>query len=205
MKKFLLCSLLFLLMQILIIPNVLAKQANYEADKDALLNSGLHMGENQLDIYWFEKGEKLFEIAEFEKAIDAYTKALAINENYTDAYFKRAEANLELKNYELAKEDYSHTLETRSTYLEAYFKRAVCSYYLKEYQNAIDDSSVVITLNPEHGGSYLIKAVCQQRLNQPNDAIITYQTLLKQVPKNQKQIIQTAKDMLKRLGIEPEK
>ena len=46
MKKFLLCSLLFLLMQILMNSFSIAKQANYEADKDALLNLSLiHISE----------------------------------------------------------------------------------------------------------------------------------------------------------------
>ena len=202
MKKFLLFGVLFFTMQVWLTPNVWAKAADFQADKESLLSTGLHMGENQTATYWFQKGEKFFEAADFTNAIDAYTKALVMDEHYADAYFKRGEANLELKNYELAKEDYTHTLENNSTYLQAYFKRAVTAYYLQQYQAAIDDTSVVLTLDPTHGGSYLIKAVCLQKLEQKDQAIETYQDLLSHVPSNQKQIIQTAKDMLKRLGVE---
>lgn len=202
MKRFVLFGAVFCLLQVMLFAGFAAAKPAYHEDKEALLGSGIHMGDRPGAEEWFQKGESLAETKKFDHAIEFYTKALEEDPAYADAQFKRGEAYLELKQYSLAIADYSRVVESNTAYIQGFFKRAVCFYYTQAYQNAIDDIDVVLSLQPQHGGAYLIQAVCFQKLGQQEQAIEVYRNLLSNVPVSQKEPIRIAKDMLKRLGAE---
>ena len=90
--------LLFLILQflnLLILNNIYAKE---DAD------------------YWFNEGGKAFEVGNYDKAIEYYTKVIEINPKYAEAYYDRG----------LAYDDkglYDKAIELNSEYAEAYCVR----------------------------------------------------------------------------------
>lgn len=59
----------------------------------------------------FEEGNKSKMIGEYEQAIDYYTQAIALNNNYAKAYLNRGQAYMILNQYHFAQEDLQTTLQ----------------------------------------------------------------------------------------------
>jgi tetratricopeptide (TPR) repeat protein/S1-C subfamily serine protease len=84
-----------------------------------------------------------------QKAIEFYTKAIALDARYVDAYVLRGSAYKELKNYPKAIADYSKviSLDPDNTMGETtYFNRGVAYDKLKDYQSASKDFTKAIEI-----------------------------------------------------------
>jgi tetratricopeptide (TPR) repeat protein len=61
-------------------------------------------------IVCFNLGNVYFKKADYRKAVDEYTRALALNPAFAEAYLNRANAHMDLKEYEAALRDYESFL-----------------------------------------------------------------------------------------------
>lgn len=74
---------------------------------------------------WFEKGNKLYINQEYDKAIEAYTKAIALNPNYAKAYNNRGLVYDKKGQYDRAIEDFNRAIALNPNYAEAYNNRGI--------------------------------------------------------------------------------
>lgn len=85
---------------------------------------------------WFNLAHAYSGIGLFEKAIEAFEFALAINENYEYAYKDAADIYFRLKQYEKAAEYYMKVAAIAKPYKELYFSTGECYEKMKELNKA---------------------------------------------------------------------
>jgi tetratricopeptide (TPR) repeat protein len=105
--------------------------------------------------YYYELGKNFFEIADYEKAVESFTKSINMeendknNKNNLDAFHLRGTAYDELKNYKAAVKDYRKAIKLDSKDAHMYihlgdslYSQGKFSAALKEYKKSIkiDDS-----------------------------------------------------------------
>ncbi|MBI5892312.1 MAG: tetratricopeptide repeat protein [Deltaproteobacteria bacterium] len=90
---------------------------------------------------WFEKGYQHWLNKEYDSAIEAYTKAIALNPNLAQAYSNRGVAYAYKGQYDRAIEDYNKAIA-----LDPNFKG--------QHDRAIEDLNKAIALDPNVAGAY---------------------------------------------------
>ncbi|MBI5885145.1 MAG: tetratricopeptide repeat protein [Deltaproteobacteria bacterium] len=84
-------------------------------------------------------GKQQLAMGDHTAAIDAFTKAIAIDPGLADAYYYRGLAYDSGGDYERAAEDFSMTADINPDYVKAYFSRAEVYVKSGEVNKAIDD------------------------------------------------------------------
>ena len=87
-------------------------------------------------------GVEKYNSSDFKGAIDDFTKAIAVNPGYTDAYLLRGRAKYGLKNYKGAIEDYNRILEINPEVRAVnwlYVYRGLASSALQNHKEAVED------------------------------------------------------------------
>ncbi|SDE10423.1 tetratricopeptide repeat protein [Sporomusa acidovorans] len=154
---------------------------------------------------YIERGKAYEEDKQFTLAIADYAQAIQLDPQNIQAYAVRGRVYSETKQYDAAAADYTKIIEMAPGNIDAHFRRGICYYYLGQYELGINDLDQVIVVQPKHAGAYLVKGVCYQKLDRPDEAIQAYKSLLANVPveKQTREAITVAKNMLKKLGVEP--
>ena len=83
----------------------------------------------------------------YRGAIADYSKAIALQPNFADAYYSRGNSKLQLKDYIGAIADYSKAIELKPDNADAYYNRGNSKILPKDYNGAIIDYSKAIELN----------------------------------------------------------
>jgi serine/threonine protein kinase len=81
---------------------------------------------------WFDEGETHRKAKRFKEAIVAYTHAIELNANYTNAYYNRGLTYYDLKQYELALADYERALALDPNDSDARVRREQVQQKLKQ-------------------------------------------------------------------------
>jgi len=79
------------------------------------INSEAQSGQN-----YFEKGNAWREFRDYKGAIEQYTKAIALNPNYYQAFLNRAFVMQILGNYEAAHKDFNRAIQIKPNAYEGY-------------------------------------------------------------------------------------
>ena len=85
-----------------------------------------------------------------KRAIDYYTKAIALNPKFAKLYYNRGTAKLKLVEYKKAIKDYDEAIELKPKDALAYYNRGNVKLALGKYEEAIKDYDKTIALNPEY-------------------------------------------------------
>ncbi|KAH9596076.1 Serine/threonine-protein phosphatase 5 [Schistosoma haematobium] len=94
-----------------------------------------------------EEANKFFKDGDYEKAIDAYTKAIEIRE--TAVYLaNRSLAYLRTECFGYALDDASKAISLDSSYVKGYYRRASAHMALGQYKEALADYETVIRVAP---------------------------------------------------------
>lgn len=157
-----------------------------EKDAKYYTNSGIEKtnnGDFKGAIKDFEKSEELFpdwalthfskaiayhNMKELEKAFEAYTKAIEIDNKMVDAYYNRAHVvllfdNLEEKGLKQALSDLQKAIELDENFVDALYYSAVTKMKLKDYQGAVNDLDRVLEIEPEAIHSRALKKLLLQK------------------------------------------
>ena len=84
-----------------------------------------------------------------ETKLDLYSKALALNAKFLDAYINRGLVKNELQDYEGSIEDYNEAIKLDPKCALAYNNRGYTKYKQQDYKGALDDYNRAILLNPK--------------------------------------------------------
>jgi tetratricopeptide (TPR) repeat protein len=99
-----------------------------------------------------ELAKAMFASQEYENAISTYKDAIALKDDYYDAYFNLARAYIQTgKNAEAL--DLLQRFEKDINNPELYYERGRANYNLKNYKKAIEDFKIVISNTPLHSNA----------------------------------------------------
>ncbi len=103
-------------------------------------------------------------IGDYLRAIEDYTRALALNPGYAPALSNRGNAHAALGDLLAALGDHSRAIELDPDYVAAWHNRGVDHEELGQYKNALEDYRQTISLAPDHKGSHVGLATANCKL-----------------------------------------
>lgn len=132
---------------------------------------------------YLKKGIGYQTAQEYEKAIDAFSKAIILNPDDLNSYYFRGSVNTILGQYEKAISDYSKIIYLFPNDATAYFQRGtVYGRNLKNYELAIKDFNKSIELSPNYVDAYNNRGLTYSELKMYEKAIDDYNIALKIKP-----------------------
>ncbi|MEK7842545.1 MAG: tetratricopeptide repeat protein [Deltaproteobacteria bacterium] len=124
---------------------------------------------------WFDKGYQHGLSKEYDKEVEAYTNAIALNPNYGDAYYNRGLAYYDKGQYDIAIEDYTSAIAINPNYGDAYYNRGLAYYNKALYDRAIEDYTSAIVLDPNAADAIYNRGLSYQQKGNMGRAIPDYQ------------------------------
>lgn len=131
---------------------------------------------------WFEKGNAYGGNKDFDKAIEAYGKAISLNPKYSEAYFIRGYVYADKEQYEAAIRDYSKVIELTPSSSVAYNNRAHAYRPLGQYDKAIADCNKAIELDNTYLLPYFNRARAYEGKGDFDKAIKDYKIVIEHDP-----------------------
>ena len=129
--------------------------------------------------WWCEQGDKHSLNRDYDAAIEAYNRAIALHPDYAMAYFGRSIAYFWKDQFDRAIEDISRAIILNPKNARYYSHRARAYELSRQYDKAIDDYNRAIDLDPvrassyysDRGGSYNLKGQYDKAIEDYNRAI----------------------------------
>ena len=102
--------------------------------------------------------DRYFNIREYEKAAETYSKIIKLQPNNAKIYYKRGTAYGNQYKEELAVADYTKTIELDPDYARAYLSRGASFQESGKYDDAIKDLNKAVELEPQYYLNYVFRA-----------------------------------------------
>lgn len=128
-------------------------------------------------------GKNVLSLEDYMLSIQYFNQAIKAKPYLADPYFFRGLAKLYLEDYKGAEEDCSLALERNKFKTEAYKVRGFARQYLGLDSLAIEDYNAGLEYSPIDKYFLFYKAVAQTSLEKYDDALDTYEILLRAYPK----------------------
>jgi serine/threonine protein kinase len=97
---------------------------------------------------YFNLGLSYYNLKEYHKARDYYTKAIELEPNFSAAYYNRGLTYYDLKKYNCAIDDYTKAIELDPNDSDSYNNRGVAYARLGDYLKAIADYHQALDIDP---------------------------------------------------------
>ncbi|MDF1662436.1 MAG: tetratricopeptide repeat protein [Planctomycetota bacterium] len=130
---------------------------------------------------YFNKASIYYELKDFDKALEEYSKGLKIDSNAL-AYFNRAVIYIEQDQVDLGLADLTQSIKLEPLTARAWFYRAICYRRLKNYRAALSDANKSVELGYTMGDAYLERAGLHDRLGNVTAAIADYKRSIEKNP-----------------------
>jgi tetratricopeptide (TPR) repeat protein len=127
---------------------------------------------------WLETGAILHELEEYNKALEAYEKALHLDQNKAEIYKKKGDTLTCLKQYLDALISYKQATRLQPDFIEAYIAQCEPFTQLKRYKDALTLSEQAIRLDPNNILAYKKKGNALDNLKQYEEALTAYEQAL---------------------------
>ena len=98
--------------------------------------------------FYYERGIEYAESGDFDRAIEDFSRAITLDQNYVDAWYNRGNAYYDKGEYDRAIEDYSRAIALDQNWTYPWYNRGLAYYYKGEFDLAIEDYNRTITLDP---------------------------------------------------------
>ena len=125
-------------------------------------------------IEWFEKGYEYGINGEYDREIEDYNKAIALDPNYAQAYSNRGVAYYNKRQYDRGIEDLNKAIAINPNYAEAYNNRGIVYNNKGQYDRAIEDYNKAIALDPNYAKAYNNRGFAYANKGQYDRAIEDY-------------------------------
>lgn len=125
--------------------------------------------------HFFSDGSAKFQLKDFKGAIKDFSEAIALNDEFTEAYYSRAICYSNINKLNKALKDFNKVIELDPEYAEAYNNRA---FYVKmktgDYKGAIEDYNKFLELNKENNNAfaYSNRGHAKYMLKQYDEALV---------------------------------
>lgn len=136
-------------------------QGDYE---EAIADFDLVISIEPTDKAYFYKGRALLGLNRQEEALEQFTQAIALNNQFFYAYNNRGNVRFQLGDYQGAIDDFTQTLKINTDYVFAYNNRGNARFKMNDYDGAIADYDSAIILRPDYGFAYLNRGIARELL-----------------------------------------
>lgn len=102
-------------------------------------------------------------------AINDFTKAIELKNDYYEAYNNRGNAKAELGNHKAAIDDFNKAIKIKNNYAEAYYNRGFSKELLKDFEGAILDFNKAIELRNNYAEAYFNRGTAKLLLGNKNN------------------------------------
>jgi tetratricopeptide (TPR) repeat protein len=123
---------------------------------------------------YYELGNLALREYDYQRAIDAFDSAIALDPEYFEAYHKRGGVHLLLKDYQAAAQDFSCGIELDPTYLANYQLRGRALAGAGLYEPAIEDFSAALMQNPRLALARIDRGLAYQKMGDLVQAITDF-------------------------------
>jgi len=120
---------------------------------------------------WFYKGKQYYSNKDYDKTIEAYSSAIALDPNYAADYNNRGIAYQAKEQYDRAIEDYTRAIELDPNNDKAYDNRGNSYNKKGQYDRAIEDYNKAIELNPDNAKAYYNRGIAYAKKGKYDRAI----------------------------------
>ena len=100
----------------------------------------------------------------YDLAIEAYSKAIELKNDYYIAYNNRGTTKLEKTDLDAAIKDFNKAIELNKDYAYAYNNRSYVHYKKKNYKESIADCDKAIFMNDKYGEAYLNRGISKEMM-----------------------------------------
>lgn len=131
---------------------------------------------------WFDKGNKVFDDKEYEKAIADFAEAIRLKPDYADAFFKRGTACYLLVRYTEAIADFDQAIRLKPDFAVAFNNRGLAKKELGKYTEAIVDYDQAIRFDPGFTFAFNNRGAANNNLGKYTDAIADFDQAIRLNP-----------------------
>ncbi|MFZ3091422.1 MAG: tetratricopeptide repeat protein [Nitrospirota bacterium] len=121
--------------------------------------------------YWFTLGYYYHDAGLYDKAIEAYTSAIALDPNDAQVYYNRGRAYSFKKQYDRAIEDYNKAIAINPNHAQVYYMRGIAYDRKEQYDRAKEDYNKAIDINPNYADAYTMRGTAYVGKKQYDRAI----------------------------------
>jgi len=121
------------------------------------------------------KGNKKMEENDPKSALGFYEEAIALDSNFSDAYYNKGMAHLQLNQLEEAIQDFSKAIQKSPSSVEAVFQRGLAYLDLGANYNAKEDASRMVSESPADWRSYFLAGLTEEKLKNYPAALQSFQ------------------------------
>ncbi|MYB66285.1 tetratricopeptide repeat protein [Candidatus Poribacteria bacterium] len=119
---------------------------------------------------------------ENDQAISAYTQAITLYPEFSEAFNSRGLLKTILEDYDAAILDFDEAIRLKPDFAEAWYNRANAKRTLKNHEDAIADYDEAIRLSPDFAGVYHYRGVSKRALGQHQEAIADFDEAIRLRP-----------------------
>ena len=119
---------------------------------------------------FFKAGKDFTESNKNQDAIEQFTKAIALDPDFVDAYIERAYAYEKINKLDLAAEDFKRALVFETKSPQIYYDAARISYNTGKYQEAEEYVNKALELKNKYLEAYQLQTNVLMMLDKPDDA-----------------------------------
>lgn len=99
-------------------------------------------------VLWKDEGNKQLKEQHYDKAVEAYTKAIELDGTKSIFYSNRAQANIKLESYGLAIQDCDKAIEIDPDNMKAYYRKGVAQMAILAHKDAQKSFKVILNKIP---------------------------------------------------------
>ena len=138
------------------------------------------------------KGNKKMEEKDPKTALGFYEEAIALDSNFSDAYYNKGMAHLQLNQLEAAIQDFSKAIQKNPKAIDAVFQRGLAYLDLGANYNAKEDASRMVSKSPSDWRSYFLLGLTEEKLKNYPAALQSFQKASELTPKNSDLLVNQA-------------
>jgi tetratricopeptide (TPR) repeat protein len=124
---------------------------------------------------WFNKGDLLLNLGEYIEAIEAYNKAIELNQSYVVAWSHKGNALFNLTEYQESLKCYNKAIELDSNYSFAWNNKGTALASLGKYDEAIEAYNESIRLDPTDARVWVSKGIILKNQGRYDEAAMAFE------------------------------
>lgn len=135
-----------------------------------ILLSSCDSNEDKKGRFLLKGNNKMME-NDFDGAIDFYSEALALDQEFVDAYYNRGIAYTKTSDFQRAISDFNKAISIDHQYVDAYYHRGIAHFDNGANYNALSDADQLIALAPDDYRGYFLRGLVQETLGNYETAL----------------------------------
>jgi tetratricopeptide (TPR) repeat protein len=124
---------------------------------------------------FLEKGRILAADGKLEKALEAFSQAIALNPHLYDAWTNRGVVHMRMGNYELAVTDMDSVLAKDPELEHAWLSRGTALRYIDDTRGALANYNTALRLEPDYAKGYYNRGLAYEMLGEKDSACADFQ------------------------------